>query len=145
MLESAPMELIRDLIEWVANEPLSALATVFPYLLLGLVGLYMLWLLIGYLRVSQVGIADSQPRGPVVTLPGRSEDEAQPELGVAPRGVPYCAFDGLQYPAGATFCAKCERDLSLDCVNCGATLLASDASCYRCGTRTGAADAALAG
>jgi len=48
--------------------------------------------------------------------------------------------DGLQYPAGARFCTVCERDLSLDCTNCGATLRAGDASCYRCGTRTGAAD-----
>ena len=43
------------------------------------------------------------------------------------------------------FCAKCERDLSLDCVNCGATLTAGDASCYRCGTRTGVAGDALPG
>ena len=48
-------------------------------------------------------------------------------------------FDGLQYPLGARFCTACERDLLLDCVNCGATLAASDASCYRCGTPTGAA------
>ena len=137
------MELIRNLIEWVANEPLSALATVFPYLLVGLVGLYVLWLLVGYLRVSQVGIGDGRASGQVVALPGPAADDgAEPALAAAPRGVPYCAFDGLQYPLGARFCAKCERDLSLDCVNCGATLTAGDASCYRCGTRTGAADAA---
>ena len=138
------MELIRDIIEWVSSESLGAIATLFPWMLVGIVGLYVLWLVVGYLRVSQVGIADSHAATPVVALPGPTADEGTP-LGEAPRGVPYCAFDGLQYPVGARFCAKCERDLTLDCVNCGATLTAGDASCYRCGTRTGAADAVLAG
>ena len=139
------MELIRDIIEWVSSESLGAIATLFPWMLVGLVGLYLLWLVVGYLRVSQVGISDGRAPSPVVALPGPTADDEASALGEAPRGVPYCAFDGLQYPAGARFCAKCERDLSLDCVNCGATLTAGDASCYRCGTRTGAADAALAG
>jgi hypothetical protein len=139
------MELIRDVIEWVSSESLGAIATLFPWMLVGLVGLYVLWLLVGYLRVSQVGLADSHVAAPAVALPGPTSDDEAAVLGEAPRGVPYCSFDGLQYPAGARFCAKCERDLSLDCVNCGATLTAGDASCYRCGTRTGAADAALAG
>jgi hypothetical protein len=89
------MELIRDLIEWVANEPLSALATVFPYLLVGLVGLYVLWLLVGYLRVSQVGIGEGRAGGQVVALPGPTAEDPEPALGAAPRGVPYCGFDGL--------------------------------------------------
>ena len=54
------MEMIRDFIEWVSSETLSAFATIFPYLLLGLVGLYLLWLLIGYLRVSQVAVREAQ-------------------------------------------------------------------------------------
>jgi hypothetical protein len=135
------MELIRDVIEWVAQDIMGAIATLFPYLLVGLVGLYLLSLVIGYLRVSQVGLADGQA-GQVVALPAPADDpEATPAIGEAPRGVPYCAVDGLQYPAGARFCTHCERDLSLDCINCGATLTAGDASCYRCGTRTGAVDA----
>jgi hypothetical protein len=134
------MELIRDIIEWIGNEPVPTLATLFPYLVVGLLGLYMLWLLVGYLRVSQVGVADAHASQPAVALPGPS---AEGELPDAPRGVPYCAFDGLQYPAGARFCTACERDLSLDCVNCGATLTAGDASCFRCGTRTGAEPALL--
>jgi len=129
------MELIRDIIEWIGNDPVPTLATLFPYLVVGLLGLYMLWLLVGYLRVSQVGVADAHASQPAVALPAPS---AEGELPTVPRGVPYCAFDGLQYPAGARFCTACERDLSLDCVNCGATLTAGDASCFRCGTRTGA-------
>ena len=135
------MELIRNTIEWIATDTMGFLATVFPYLLVGLVGHYLLWLLLRYLRVSQVVLADRQPTGQVVALPGPSGEAPAPTLPSPPRGVPYCAFDGLVYPAGARFCQACERDLSLDCTNCGATLTAGDASCYRCGTRTGSADA----
>jgi hypothetical protein len=131
MLESAPMELIRDAIEWVGNEAGSFIFTVGPYLLVGLVGLYVLWLLIGYLRVSQVGIGDG--RGPGQQMPLPSGEAAD-----VPRGVPYCAFDGLRYAAGARFCTSCERDLQIDCRSCGATVAASEPSCYRCGTPTGA-------
>jgi hypothetical protein len=139
------MELIRDVIEWVSSESLSAFATVFPFLLLGLVGLYVLWLVLGYLRVSQVGVRDGHAVQPAVALPPAPESPGETALPTAPRGVPYCAVDGLAYPVGARFCARCERDLVLDCVNCGATLPASAASCYRCGTRTGVAGGALPG
>ena len=131
------MDLIRDVADWLATGWGDRLGLFFPLVLAGLLGLYLLWLLIGYLRVSQVGIAERSPAQPVVALP------AGPDAGEPPRGVPYCAFDRLQYPAGARFCTSCERDLSLDCATCGATLLAGDASCYRCGTRTGAGGVAL--
>ena len=65
------MELIRDIIEWIGNEPVPTLAGLFPYLVVGLLGLYMLWLLIGYLRVSQVGVADAHVAQPAVALPGQ--------------------------------------------------------------------------
>lgn len=138
------MEMIRDFIEWISSDTLSAFATIFPYLLVGLVGLYLLWLVIGYLRVSQVAIRDA-PVQSAVALPqadtgaGLLGEEAPDR----PRGVPYCATDGLQYPLDARFCTVCERDLQIDCTNCGATLSASDTSCYRCGTRTGVADRTL--
>jgi len=103
------MELIRDIIEWVASDTINFIATVFPYALLGLVGLYLLSLLVGYLRVSQVGLGEGHG-GQVVALPGPSDDAGEPaQLGTAPRGVPYCPTDGLQYPVGAVFCARCER------------------------------------
>lgn len=132
------MDLIRDITDWIATGWGDRLGLFFPLAVVGLVGLYVLWLVIGYLRVSQVGLGDGQgPPQHVVALPSPSEGTERP------RGVPYCAFDGLQYPAGARFCTSCERDLLLDCVNCGATVSAGDASCYRCGTSTGAADVAL--
>lgn len=128
------MELIRDVIEHIATNTTSTAATLFPFAAIGLLGLYILWLVIGYLRVSQVGRGQN-PGAPVVALPAPADDESPADR---PRGVPYCSFDALQYPIGARFCAQCERDLLLDCTNCGATLSAGDASCYRCGTRTGA-------
>ena len=131
------MELIRDVIEWAAADIAEVGAVLFPYAALGLLGLYVLWLVIGYLRVSQVGLADRRVTGEVVALP----PAAEADTGVArPRGVPYCSFDGLSYPLGTPFCAACERDLLLDCTNCGATLAATDASCFRCGTPTGVAE-----
>ena len=133
------MDLIRDIADWVASGWGDRLGLFFPIVAIGLVGLYVLWLVVGYLRVSQVGLGDGRGPREVVALPPAGEGVEHP------RGVPYCAFDGLQYPAGARFCTSCERDLSLDCVNCGATLTAGDASCYRCGTRTGAADLDFAG
>jgi hypothetical protein len=133
------LEQIKDFVEFLAEDAAQIGATVAPYALAGLLGLYVLWLVVGYLRVSQVGL-EAQPR-PVSALPPAPEPEALPR----PRGVPYCAFDSFVYPLGATFCAACERDLLLDCVNCGATVAASEAFCYRCGTPTGAAGTSNAG
>ena len=126
------MQLIVDLIEWVANDSGTALATLFPFMLLGLVGLYVLWLLLGYLRVSQVAIEHDGPgTQAAVMLPPAGDGQ----LAAAPRGVPYCAVDGLQYPPGARFCVNDESELLLACANCGATIRAADESCFRCGTR----------
>jgi hypothetical protein len=125
------MDLIRDVIEWLADDIAGFVATLLPYGLLGLAALYVLWLVIGYLRVSQVGIEDETVVHPVLRLP-RAPDGAIE----APRGVPYCPVDGLQYPPGARFCTECEADLVLSCANCGATIRAGDESCYRCGTRS---------
>lgn len=123
------MELIRDLIEFISTELAGLGATLAPYAFIGMVGLYLLWLVIGYLRVSQVGIQSESAMLPAIPLP-RTEDGAID----APRGVPYCPNDGLRYPAGARVCTQCEADLAVACANCGATIRAADQSCYRCGT-----------
>lgn len=133
------MELIRDLIEWFANNFGEVLATTFPFLLVGLLGLYMLWLLVGYLRVTQVGVEEGRgSREAVALLPGSTAAEPAP-------GLPYCPVDSLQYPPGARFCTRCERDLNIDCRTCGTTITAADDACYRCGTPTGATDPARLG
>lgn len=134
------MELIRDIIEWLGNDLGSTAFTLGPYALVGLVGLYLLWLVVGYLRVSQASLHEGEATQELVPLPSGGDAADAPER---PRGVPYCAHDGLQYPLGATFCTVCERDLLLECSNCGATLSAADASCFRCGTPTGVKQPAL--
>jgi hypothetical protein len=123
------MELIRQLIEFAANDLGGLAATLAPYGFIGLLGLYLLWLVIGYLRVSQVGIQAEAATLPAIQLP-RTQDGAIE----APRGAPYCPNDGLRYPAGARFCTQCEADLLVGCASCGATIRAADESCYRCGT-----------
>jgi hypothetical protein len=123
---------IKGAIEWIAKDSATTLVTIFPYLLVGLLGLYLLWLVVGYLRVSQVGV------GPEGGSPGQAVRLQRAPDGVveAPRGEPYCPVDGLQFPAGARFCPRCEGDLMVDCAQCGTTIRAADPACYRCGART---------
>lgn len=125
------MDLIRTVVNFIATGLGGLAATLAPYAFIGLLGLYLLWLVIGYLRVSQVGIEAQAATLPAVQLPRASDGAIE-----APRGVPYCPTDGLRYPAGARFCTQCEADLLVSCANCGATIRAADESCYRCGTRT---------
>ncbi|HET6380833.1 MAG TPA: zinc ribbon domain-containing protein [candidate division Zixibacteria bacterium] len=132
------MDAIRDAIEWIAGDSPQFVAGLLPYLLLGIGALYVLWVIIGYLRVSQVGIQTESTPQPVLPLPRAAEGVIEP-----PRGVPYCPVDGLQYPPDARFCTQCEAELSLSCANCGATIQAADESCYRCGTRATTAVPAL--
>ncbi len=132
------MHLITNVIEWVAKDSGTALATLFPFMLLGLAGLYVLWLIVGWLRVSQVAIEHDGPGTRAVALLPRTPDSAAPTPEGAPSfpaGVPYCPVDGLQYPVGARYCVQDESELLVTCANCGATLRAADESCYRCGTR----------
>jgi hypothetical protein len=122
---------LKGIIEALSRDWGDRLGVLFPLLLFGLLGLYMLWLLVGYLRVSQVRVEEeAHAAAPALPLPRGADGSTH-----APQGVPYCPFDGLQYPAGARFCTVCERDLVMRCPNCDAVLPASETSCYRCGTR----------
>src|SRR5258706_7983147 len=100
------MELIKDVIDFIATGLGGFSASLAPYAFIGLVGLYLLWVVIGYLRVSQVGVRAEATTLPALQLP-RAVDGAVD----VPRGVPYCPNDGLRYPAGARFCTQCEADL----------------------------------
>jgi hypothetical protein len=126
-----PMDAIRQFIEWVADDSAGFVAGILPYGLLALAALYLAWLVIGYLRVSQVGINADFVVQPTLRLPRAPDGEIE-----APRGIPYCPVDGLQYPPGARFCTHCEADLAVSCANCGTTIRAADESCFRCGTRS---------
>lgn len=123
------MELIRQIVEFVATGVGGLLANLAPYGFIGLIGLYLLWLVIGWLRASQVGIEADAATLPALQLPRAADGAIE-----APRGVAYCPNDGLRYPAGARFCTQCEADLLVSCANCGAAIRAADESCYRCGT-----------
>ena len=123
------MDLIREIANFLSTGLGGILATLAPYGFIGLLGLYLLWLVIGWLRVSQVGIDAEAATLPAMQLP-RAPDGAI----AVPRGVAYCPNDGLRYPAGAKFCTQCEADLLVSCANCSATIRAADESCYRCGT-----------
>lgn len=123
------MDLIRQVIEFLGTGLGGLLATLAPYGFIGLIGLYLLWLVIGYLRVSQVGVQAEAATLPAIQLPRATDGAIE-----VPSGVPYCPNDGLRYPAGARFCTQCEADLAVSCANCGAGIRAADQSCYRCGT-----------
>ena len=126
---------IDALIEWVANDSGSTLATIFPYLLLGLVGLWLLWLVLGYLRVSQVGLADDAGHGTATAAPPSLPATGGGSI-EAPLGVPFCPVDGIPYPAGTVYCARDESSLVVNCANCGTRISASDDRCYQCGTNS---------
>ena len=92
------MEAIRDLIEWAADDIAGVVATLLPFLLLGLAGLYILWLIIGYLRVSQISVNEQSVVQPTLRLP-RAPDGAIE----APRGVPFCPVRRAAVPARGPF------------------------------------------
>ncbi|NJD27163.1 MAG: hypothetical protein FIA92_02575 [Chloroflexi bacterium] len=50
-----------------------------------------------------------------------------------PAGEPYCAFDRLVYPPGATECRRCGRDLAVICPKCGTGRPAHLDTCGTCG------------
>jgi hypothetical protein len=133
------LDAIDRFIEWAANDSGSALATIFPYLLVGLLGLYLLWLVIGYLRVSQVGLADDAAHGVVAASAPRLLPASDGPI-EAPRGVPFCPVDGITYPRGTVYCARDESSLVVNCANCGTRISAADDVCFHCGTNHPQAD-----
>ena len=127
---AAQMDAIRQLIEWIADDSAGFVATVLPYGLLGLAALYVAWLVIGYLRVSQVGInAESvvQPTS-ACHAPGR-RDRGGARDPLLPGGWPAVparrpVLHPLRGGPGGEL-----RELRLHHPRRGE-------SCYRCGTRT---------
>jgi len=119
---------LKGLIESLSTGWGERLTILVPLALIGALGLYVAWLLIGYLRASQAGIEAEAVVGEAA-LP---DPAAAPTL---PGGAPYCLVDGLVHPPGAMYCARCEADLARDCATCGTTIRANDAVCYSCGTR----------
>ena len=127
---------IKNFIEWIAEDSAGALSGFFPLALMGLLLLYTAWLVIGYLRVSQVGREDE------LLLAGRAERVARAPDGVVEvePGVPYCEHCALRYPSGALFCVRCEGELTVGCTSCGARLRPTDDVCLTCHTPQRAAE-----
>ncbi len=108
----------------------GALIGLLPILLLiGVVGPIVTLLVLGWLIYGV-----RRPRGRLpfvdpVPVPARLVD------GVLqyPPGEPYCAFDRLVYPFGATRCRQCGRDLAVRCPKCGTGREATIDTCGSCG------------
>jgi hypothetical protein len=118
---------LKSLIESLATGWAERLTILVPLALIGALGLFVAWLLIGYLRASQKGIEAEAVTGEAIAA-----DAAPPALAA---GTPYCPVDGLVHPMGAAYCVRCEADLARDCATCGTTIRAVDAVCFNCGTR----------
>ena len=119
---------LKELIESLATGWGERLTILVPLALVAALGLFVVYLLIGYLRASQRGIEAEAVAGEV--LPPESAASA-----TLPAGAPYCPVDGLVHPPGAAYCIRCEADLARDCATCGTTIRAVDAVCFSCGTR----------
>ena len=102
----------------------------------------LLWLVIGYLRVSQVGLADDAAHGVVAASAPRLLPASDGPI-EAPRGVPFCPVDGITYPRGTVYCARDESSLVVNCANCGTRIGAADDRCYHCGTNRPQADVSI--
>ncbi len=119
---------LKELIESLATGWGERLIILVPLALVAAVGLYVVYLLLGYLRASQRGIEADAVSGEALAA------DAVATVAL-PAGAPYCPVDGLVHPPGAAYCARCEADLARDCATCGTAIGAMDAVCFTCGTR----------
>jgi hypothetical protein len=118
---------LKTLIESLATGWGERLTILVPLALIAAVGLYVVYLLLGYLRATQRGIEADAVAGEVLA--------PDPAGTAVPAGAPYCPVDGLVHPPGAAYCVRCEADLARDCSTCGTRIGAMDAVCFNCGTR----------
>ena len=119
---------LKALIESLASGWAERLTILVPLALIAALGLYVVYLLIGYLRASNVGI-EAEAVGGEVIPPDQAGAVAMPA------GAPYCPVDGLVHPPGAAYCARCEADLARDCQTCETRIGAMDVMCFNCGAR----------
>jgi hypothetical protein len=94
------------------------------FLLIGVVGPLVSLLILGWF-IYVIGKPRSRiPYSDPVPVDGKP---------AYPAGEPYCAFDQLVYPAGATRCETCSRDLAVVCPKCGTGRQAWIDTCGTCG------------
>ncbi|MBI3747093.1 MAG: hypothetical protein HY264_11335 [Chloroflexi bacterium] len=107
----------------------GALVGLMPiFLLIGVVGPIVSLLLLGwFLYVVRA------PRAKLGVVEGPVPAAIEAGRPVYPPGEPYCPFDQLVYPSGATRCDVCRRDLLVRCPKCAAGRSASVDTCGNCG------------
>lgn len=108
----------------------GALVGMLPiFLLLGVVGPLLSLLVLGWfiyvVRAPHSRIPYVEP------VPVRAQ--IVDGLPVYPAGEPYCAFDQLVMPPGATTCPVCGRDLAVRCPKCDVGRAAYIDTCANCG------------
>lgn len=107
----------------------GALIGLIPYLLvLGVLGPILSLIVLGWViyffgKPRQKVVFDEGPRL-------AAKVDGQP---VYPSGEPYCPYDELIYPSGATTCERCHRDLTIRCPRCDAGRPAHVRACGNCG------------
>ena len=119
-----------DLIEPLLIPDWRALIELLPVLLLiGVVGPLLSLLMLGWVLYflgkprSRIPYTEPAPQPAQIV-------EGEP---VYPSGEPYCAFNQLVFPFGATKCSECDRDLAVTCPKCGTGRQAWIDTCGTCG------------
>lgn len=107
----------------------GALIALLPvFLLIGVVGP-----LISLLAIGWVVYLLRAPRARLVIVEGPTVARVENGQPVYPSGEPYCPTDQLVYPAAATRCDTCRRDLFVRCPKCSAGRSATLSTCGNCG------------
>ena len=118
-----------DAISGIVIPDWGQLIALIPYLLvLGVIGPLLslgalIWIIYAFRR----------PRRAVAYVEGPRLAPIEDGEPAYPSGEPYCPFDGLIYPSGATACERCGRDLTLRCPRCAAGRPAYIEACGNCG------------
>lgn len=108
----------------------KALVNLLPiFLVIGVVGPLVSLLVLGWIVYIAGKPRSRIPYTEPVPVPAQIVDGAP----VYPSGEPYCAFDQLVYPFGATRCESCGRDLAVICPKCTTGRQAFIDTCGTCG------------
>lgn len=108
----------------------GALIGLLPVLLLiGVVGPLVSLIVLGWfiyvVRAPRARLPYVEP----VPVPAQLVDSVP----VYPAGEPYCTYDQLVLPPGATTCPGCGRDAAVRCPKCGVGRMAFIDTCANCG------------
>lgn len=119
-----------DFIEPILIPDWRALIDLLPvFLLIGVVGPLLSLLVLGWV-IYFLG----KPRSRIpYTEPAPRQAQIVDGDPVYPSGEPYCSFNQLVFPFGATRCSECNLDLAVTCPKCGTGRQAWIDACGTCG------------